>query len=332
MPVREIASSVRRRRWIPYALIVASVVVPLVACEAVLRVMNLYTPPPYPPQTTRGRLYEQFDPYGYRLRPSRAADYSYPPSNPRQMTMRSNKHGFRGRELDEPDDRVRVIVLGDSMVFGQGVEADERFTEVLESLAPRWRIDNLGMTGFGPDLMLRALEEVGLPLKPDIVLFCMYTDDFRRVHPQTAGIGFPIPRYALHSGHLTTVPYPKPHVWDRLHLSVLLRNVIWRFSGAEMALNQAILDRFLEHSKGHFTPALVFLPGTEDNAGDKKRRDWLHEYAVRTGTPFTDLTEPIHGAAERVFIRGDYHFSPAGHTVVARHLHRFIEDSVLTRR
>lgn len=324
----------RQRTWMRTALLIAALTFALAGVEAALRLWNLYTPPPYPPVSSRGRLFERFDPHGYRLRPSRVATYSFPQSNPRTLTMSSNRHGFRGRrELDERDDRARVIVLGDSMVFGQGVEEDERFTEVLESIEPRWRVDNMGMTGFGPDLMLRALEEVGLGLNPSVVVLCMYTDDFRRVHPQNAGIGFPIPRYTLRSGRLVTIPYPEPQPWQRLHLGMLVQHAYWRVSSIETNLNAAIFDRFLMHSKDRrFALVIVFLPATADTPADKKRRVWLNEYSRRRNAPFLDLTDPILGAKEPVFIRGDYHFNPEGHKVVAESLQRFLGREVLHAR
>jgi len=292
--------------------------------------MNLYVPAPYPPTTTRAEMFQRFDPYGYRLWPSRVTTYFFPNKSGRQLTLASNKYGFRERDFDEHDTRRRVIVLGDSMVFGQGVEEEERFTEILETQESGWRVDNLGMTGFGPDLMLRALEEVGLGMKPDVVVFCMYTDDFRRVQPQTAGIGFPIPRFVLRSGQLATVPYPEPQFWQRLHLGVLLYQVYWKFSSVEYDLNAAILDRFLKHSRDHnFVPALLFLPGTSDNRTSRRHRAWLGDYAGRTGTPFLDLTEPIQGSKEPVFIQGDFHYNPQGHHTVASNLRDFMNRHVL---
>lgn len=138
----------------------------LILGEIVLVFTGLYSPPIvrcgyWDPKICD--LYQMYPPHGYRLWPSRKSQYSYPLHNPRELSMTSNSHGFREqRELDEEDNRVRIIVLGDSMVLGEGVEETERFTNILEALQQSWRIDNLGMTGFGPDLMLRTLEEVGL--------------------------------------------------------------------------------------------------------------------------------------------------------------------------
>jgi len=37
-------------------------------------------------------------------------------------------------------------------VLGDGVAAEHRLTEVIEQLEPGWRVDNLGMSGYGVDL------------------------------------------------------------------------------------------------------------------------------------------------------------------------------------
>ena len=135
------------------------------------------------------------------------------------LSIVSNSDGFRSRrDFREPDARRRIVVLGDSMVFGSGVEESERFTEVLESMEPGWRVDNLGMVAYGPDLMLRALETVGVALKPDVVLFAIFSHDFYRVMPEAFGIGFPLPRYVLEAGRLVTVPYPERPAWMRTGL------------------------------------------------------------------------------------------------------------------
>lgn len=305
----------------------------LLMCEGALRWTGSFRPPSYPPVCMRPEMYQQFEPYGYRLWPSRTTKYNYPKDNPRTLTVVSNKAGFRSsREFDEPDKRMRVMVAGDSFVFGEGVEESERFTNVLEAMQPTWRVDNLGMTGYGPDLMLRALEEVGLKSNPEIVVLSMYTDDFRRVHPEYAGGGFEIPRFELVSGQLVTIPYPKPRLWDRWSMVVAIKRAYWNHTDAVFDLNRAILDRFLKLAELHsFVPAIIFLPGTGDTADDKARRAWLRQYAERNAIPFLDLTETIHKAGSEAFITGNWHLNPHGHWIVATELRQFISVRVLSQ-
>ena len=312
-------------------LIVGSLVFVTLLGEIALRISGQYRPNPYPPQCIRPGLVEAYEPYGYRLIPSRRTTYSYPQDNPRTLSLISNRDGFRAsRELDERDARPRVLILGDSFVFGDGVEESERFTNVLETLKPSWRIDNLGMVGYGPDLMLRALEVVGLKLKPALVVFCMYTDDFRRVRPEYAGTGFLIPRYKLESGRLVSTPYPKPYFWDRLSISVAANKILWNYTNWQWDLNQAILDRFEQLADQQpFQKAIIFLPGTDDTRADQERRSWLRQYASRHATPFLDLSDAIHKMGKQVFIKDNPHLNPAGHQVLARELDRFLSERVL---
>lgn len=310
------------------AVLVVSVLVSGLMIEGALRLSGRIQVAPERVTTSRPQMYQAHPPFGYRLWPSRTLTYLYPRDHPRTLTVRSNRHGFRGeREFDAPDFRPRVVVLGDSMVFGEGVEEEERFTDQLEKLAPKWRVDNLGMTGFGPDLMLRVLEEVGLALKPRVVILTIYTDDFRRVRADYVGAGFEIPRFTLQSGRLVTIAYPVAHGWRRSRTLAAIREVAWRISNAERRLNAAILDQFRENASRHgFTLALVFLPGTYDTPNDVARRGWLRDYALRSSTPFLDLTEPLlTKPSEPLFIRNNWHLNPAGHLVIATELGRWLD-------
>ncbi len=315
-------------RYMRLLLLLVSLGLSLTLGEMVLRFGfgQKFAPPPYPPMTYRPELYQPNELYGYQLWPSRSTTYLYPLHNPRKLKVVSNSDGFRSsREFDEFDDRVRIMMVGDSFVFGEGVEEHERFTNVLETMQPTWRVDNLGLPGYGPDLMVRALEAVGLTPVPDVVVFCLYTDDFHRVRPHYAGVGFIIPRFKLEAGQLVTIPYPKPRLWDRLHIVQAIRHVYWNYSKAAFDLNAAILDRFLKLAElHHFAPVIIFLPAAQDLRIDKQRRTWLRKYTEQNATPFLDLTESMHKAGQQVFIKNNWHLNPHGHYIVAAELRSFL--------
>jgi hypothetical protein len=243
----------------------------------------------------------------------------------------ANRDGFRSsREFEEADSRPRVLFVGDGFVAGDGVDESERFTNILETLQPAWRVDNLGVTGFGPDLTLRALDVVGTRLKPALVVFCMYTDGFRRVQPEFDGAGFAIPRYELESGHLVTVPFPRPNFWNQLRLVRAAEKILWNRTNRTWELNRAILDRFEElGDKQGFKKAIVFLPGTADTRDDRTRRSWLQQYAAGHGTPFLDVSDAIHRAGSRAFLPDNPHYGPVAHQVIAAELNRFLSERQL---
>ena len=227
-----------------------------------------FDPPPYPIACDDPTLYQQWDPYGFRIWPSRTIQHEFPKTDPRTITVISNEHGFRSRrELHEPDERTRILVTGDSFVFGLGVEHDERFTNMMEETQPKWRVDNLGMTAYGLDLMLMALEEVGLASNPEILMVCIYSDDLRRVRTRFAGVGYEIPHYTLVNDQLQITPYPRRRLHDSLHLVQVARRVKWNCTNAEWRLNEAILERFVNLSRQH-----DFQLGSSLLAGQKRFR------------------------------------------------------------
>lgn len=333
----EPGGSAGKRTWAADAAVVlGSLLVALTAAEIGLRILDKFRPPSNPPRCgywdpSICAMYAANPDYGYALQPSTTTEYLYPEDRPRRLTVVSNRRGFRDhRELDEPDDRPRVLVLGDSFVFGEGVEAGERFTNVLEDLLG-YRVDSAGMTGWGPDLMLRALETVEAEAEPDAVLLCMYTHDFRRVHPLYAGIGFEIPRYVLRDGELVTVSYPAPSPWQKLR-------ILWAVSPARRSwdsgmwdVHRAILDRFraLAAERG-FRLGVLFLPGRADTEADVERREWLAGYSEQHEVPFLDLTGPVlERPRDEMFLSGgNPHWNPAGHARVAAMLKPFVERLV----
>lgn len=271
--------------------------------------------------------YVEHPKFGYSLRPNLSTHYEYPRQNPRRLSLVSNSDGFRShREFDAPDGRRRVVVVGDSFVFGQGVEREERFTDVVEANRPTWRVDNLGMTGFGPDLMLMALREIGPKTDADAMILCVYTDDFRRVNPHYAGVGFKIPRFYLSSAGLRTMSYPRQWVGDRSYVIAAARNAWWRLADYEMRLNGEIIEAILDLAEEYgMRQGIVFLPGQADLPVDQARRAWLRRLAEKRNVPYLDMTASIHTQGEDAFIADNWHLSPLGHRVVAAELEHFIE-------
>ncbi|MHA7838407.1 MAG: SGNH/GDSL hydrolase family protein, partial [bacterium] len=89
-----------------------------------------------------------------------------------------NSHGFRDIEFQNSSHSLNVLVLGDSITFGAGVKASQRYTDRLREMVcsgSGCEIMNLGVNGYqiqNYHVVLR--EEIGR-LKPTIVIlgFCM---------------------------------------------------------------------------------------------------------------------------------------------------------------
>jgi GDSL-like Lipase/Acylhydrolase family len=100
--------------------------------------------------------------------------------------VRTNDLGFRDVRASIPPKapgELRIIVIGDSITFGPGIEYDQLYTSRLEAALrrshPEVRVINLSVEGYNIIQYEAVLEEVGLGLHPDMVLVGMFpVNDF----------------------------------------------------------------------------------------------------------------------------------------------------------
>lgn len=70
-----------------------------------------------------------------------------------------------------------VVVIGDSLVFGYGVDVDHAWPQLLAGLSGR-NVLNLGLIGASPEQYLRIYETFGRALKPKLVVVGFFPNDF----------------------------------------------------------------------------------------------------------------------------------------------------------
>src|SRR5262245_46890731 len=95
-----------------------------------------------------------------------------------------NSLGLRGPELAPklPDER-RILFLGDSLTYGQGVGDDETVPVALERALRRreparpWTVVNAGHRGYDTTQELALLRELGPRIQPDVVRLGWYWND-----------------------------------------------------------------------------------------------------------------------------------------------------------
>lgn len=113
----------------------------------------------------------------YRLDP--ALGHAMRPGFRRRMywnghwwTHETNADGYRGPRLAEAD----AVFLGDSMVYGHGVEEDQTVPARL-SRRGGLRVANLGQPGIGAIQALQLFREKGARLRPRQVFICLHHND-----------------------------------------------------------------------------------------------------------------------------------------------------------
>ena len=94
-----------------------------------------------------------------------------------------NARGFRDREHadEKPKDVYRIVVLGDSVTDGYGVNFDDRYAIRLEALLNRggrkYEVISLALNQYSTVQEVELLKEVGLGLSPDLVIVAYVLND-----------------------------------------------------------------------------------------------------------------------------------------------------------
>ena len=155
-------------------------------------------PQPHPlPDTINELIIDT--PTGRRMRPHAVATIETLGS----MTIRTNALGYRNPEIGAKHAR-RILFLGDSIAFGQGVPEEETFVrrheELSRSAGEPIETINSAVPGIGLESELAIFLETGVATEPDVVVLCFYLND------------------ALPSPGVRILPVPRALEWSRLAL------------------------------------------------------------------------------------------------------------------
>ena len=127
-------------------------------------------------------LYRADAELGVRLLPGAAMKLAFG-GNP-ITTVRVNQAGLRGDELGPPGSD-EVVVVGDSQVFGLGVEEHETASSKLGAMLPGAQVINAGVPTYGPPEYEKVLAELLEKRKPKRVVYVvnMANDLFEAERP-----------------------------------------------------------------------------------------------------------------------------------------------------
>jgi len=137
----------------------------------------------------------------------------------RKVAVKLNSRGFREREVpyEKDSDGPRVLVLGDSVAFGFGVELEDRFSERIAGARPDIELVNLSVTGYATDQELLLFRREGRRYSPDVVLLVFVPND-AEYNGRSMGHGHPKPSIRYADGELVTgnTPVPEPTLAIRI--------------------------------------------------------------------------------------------------------------------
>jgi hypothetical protein len=265
--------------------------------------------------------------------------------------MSTNSRGLRGEReysVPRPPGGLRIVALGDSFTFGEGVGDDETWPAQLEAALPGTEVANLGERAFAHDQMYFALADDGLPLQPDAVILGFYEHDLAR--DELSFYCFEKPRFSPGPGgwQIENVPVPPPwEVHDRHRRMPLLyafprvlyeayREPLASARGGEARATEILrrMRQLVEASGARFL--VVDVP--DKPGGPAEPGGFFHDYCARTGAECVDpgpLFRAAGGSPADLMARfrrpHDIHYSREGYAVVAEALRLHLAERPLAR-
>jgi hypothetical protein len=264
-----------------------------------------------------------------------------------------NALGLRGREVGpKQPGTLRLLALGDSLVYGQGVADDETLPAYLEAqlnLLPgaagegrRWEVINAGHRAYDTRQELALVDELEAQLDPDVVVLFWYWNDLlgrdirdtyerlKLVEPVTFDTG---DRLEGWSG----VRWRLRQVARRSALLMFVHDLIgWRKAkpvGPELRANGlARVDRHLERFVAQsrelgFLPVFAVVPDSRALRGSHQSEEIgaeIEELARRHGLATISLLAPLRELGARtdgsLTIPFDGHYLPQANLAMAQHV------------
>jgi len=246
-----------------------------------------------------------------------------------QWIVRTDENGQRFIAQD-PLARRRILILGDSLSFGEGIDIKDRFDVKMLSSLPGARVINTGTMGYGTDQEYVAFRNWKHVLEPgDTVLIVLNQSDYLDVLRRRF-VGRAKPYFEKVDGSYVLRP-PRISLWERWSDWFLAARVVAKFikptapesldPGKSIEIIRFILDRIREEVPRSVRVVLAHQ-GTRDFLGPK---------LGLSSTIFCDLADVCIDlddalAADPVHLLPDGHWSGSGHAAVARALLKALRD------
>jgi hypothetical protein len=232
-----------------------------------------------------------------------------------QHTATHNSMGLRDAEISG-DGRPRILVLGDSFVWGFGVDVDDRFTNRLQAELANYRIVNAGVSGYGTDQEYLLMKRLWGRIQPAFVILvvCTHNDHSDNTNNVVYG-GYYKPYFRTFPGVFDGQPVPVSPTY------VFQRSLIARWSYvARLLVRTAIEMRHPPEQVSDPTQTLVLMI-----------REFAEAHGARFAIALTgrdEALEPFLAAKEIPFVSLDgaerfpgnvtEHWTPAGNAEVAK--------------
>lgn len=250
------------------------------------------------------------------------------PNKPTGLGDRVSSIGLRDIELVD-DGRPTILFIGDSFVYGNGVKADERFSNLLRRELSGLRIVNAGVAAYGNDQEYLLLRRFWPRIKPSVVVLIVCVENDHDDNSTNSRHGHTLKPYLAQvdgQWQFRGLPVPRSHRWyyDNNALA-------HQFAVVRLAIEAYHYLRYPSVTVPDPTNQLVAMirefaeqRGAKFLVGLQHDDPALEPFLIAQKIPYTRFD----GAAT---IPNDDHWNPEGHATVAERLKAlFAAENVLS--
>lgn len=304
--------------------------------------------------------------YGYKPEPNQRDTFTT------DQPIVTNSAGFRDTEewaIPKPAGQYRVMLLGDSLTFGNAVATDavyaQRVEQQLKTQLGDVEVLNASAGGWGLRLEIQFFEDEGLSYAPDVLVLGFFPNDWESP-PRPGTVERPLQPARLTAdarvegrpSWLQWLPYQSIFALKRSATVMFVRDRldVLRSSGpdfvTDLLLNRVDLDRnpIVQHTYAHlarlhsiceahgvklviaFIPPVNYFWVPRDSVSFPAH---MGAFAASKHITFVDLSQGMKDAPPRPALYmypWDNHLSPAGHQRVADQLAPLLSRILQERR
>lgn len=262
----------------------------------------------------RNTLFQYDQLLGWKPKPLISEDYNGSVS----FHVTQNSRGFRDTEHGVKE-KPRILVLGDSFVWGYDVENDEIFTAKMRKMMPEFEIVNMGVSGYGTDQELILLSSVFDEYKPDLVIivFTLLNDPYDNSSNCRYG-GYFKPYFEIKDGKLELSGVPVPHsylyfaaynpILSKSYLCRAIAKIYYRLYGEK----QIILSRNPTFELLLTVKNLTEAKGAKFAILFQEINEYMSTFCVKNNITFADASNNF------IFPSNGRHWTAEGHNYVAK--------------
>lgn len=250
----------------------------------------------------------------------------------------TNSAGFREKEFSMKEEGAfRIIGIGDSYMFGYGVEEKERYMDRLESMLNkaenRYETFVLAVPGYNFMMEKEVLERYGMELEPDMIIYEFVNNDLCLPN-------FIAPAHKFTSLESFTYLYAMKAFGDYHDLYNTdekgnMYEDICETAGAPEEYKDIVGKENFENAVSEFSKLsekskLVFFVPVP-SAHDKNVSEWLHSFPAKypeiefifmeEADAYLQQENVSFYGSDLVIGNGNYHFSERGHNLIAKWLY-----------